>query len=67
MWNFHSLLSCLLVADLCCSVLCLAASVYIKMKKPNAAIRDANAALEVLFAFHLRYLFNLFILQFSLS
>ena len=23
------------------------ASVYIKMKKPNAAIRDANAALEV--------------------
>lgn len=26
---------------------CFAASVYIKMKKPNAAIRDANAALEV--------------------
>lgn len=25
----------------------LAATVYIKMKKPNAAIRDANAALEV--------------------
>ena len=24
------------------------ASVYIKMKKPNAAIRDANAALEVI-------------------
>ncbi|XP_028107236.1 FAM10 family protein At4g22670-like [Camellia sinensis] len=23
------------------------ASVYIKMKKPNAAIRDANAALEI--------------------
>lgn len=23
------------------------ATVYIKMKKPNAAIRDANAALEV--------------------
>jgi len=27
--------------------LAFAASVYIKMKKPNAAIRDANAALEV--------------------
>lgn len=26
----------------------LTASVYIKMKKPNAAIRDANAALEVI-------------------
>ena len=25
------------------------ATVYIKMKKPNAAIRDANAALEVVF------------------
>lgn len=29
----------------------LTASVYIKMKKPNAAIRDANAALEVGFVF----------------
>ncbi|PKI59522.1 hypothetical protein CRG98_020050 [Punica granatum] len=27
------------------------ATVYIKMKKPNAAIRDANAALEVIFIF----------------
>lgn len=27
------------------------ASIYIKMKKPNAAIRDANAALEVCFLF----------------
>lgn len=26
---------------------CFTATVYIKMKKPNAAIRDANAALEV--------------------
>jgi len=26
------------------------ATVYIKMKKPNAAIRDANAALEVIFS-----------------
>lgn len=26
---------------------CFKASVYVKMKKPNAAIRDANAALEV--------------------
>lgn len=30
-----------------------AASVYIKMKKPNAAIRDANAALEVFAISHL--------------
>lgn len=28
-------------------VFSVSASVYIKMKKPNAAIRDANAALEV--------------------
>lgn len=31
------------------------ASVYVKMKKPNAAIRDANAALEVGIAFVVRY------------
>lgn len=30
-----------------CLICYLTASVYIKMKKPNAAIRDANAALEV--------------------
>lgn len=29
----------------------LSASVYIKMKKPNAAIRDATAALEVVLLF----------------
>jgi suppressor of tumorigenicity protein 13 len=29
------------------------ASVFIKMKKPVAAIRDANAALEVIHLFHL--------------
>jgi hypothetical protein len=31
------------------------ASVYIKMKKPNAAIRDANAALEVGIVFFICY------------
>lgn len=30
-----------------CYLLPLTATVYIKMKKPNAAIRDADAALEV--------------------
>ncbi|PPD69044.1 hypothetical protein GOBAR_DD34076 [Gossypium barbadense] len=34
------------LSDVCLATLASQASVYIKMKKPNAAIRDANATLE---------------------
>lgn len=41
------------------------ASVYIKMKKPNAAIRDATAALEVVLALRFAYLMlSLFCIHF---
>lgn len=40
-----TLIFLVLSIDLCSTA---TATVYIKMKKPNAAIRDANAALEVL-------------------
>lgn len=43
-FNFHQMIFSLPNLSV---FVCASASVYIKLKKPNAAIRDANAALEV--------------------